>query len=689
MDYFVCTAEHCRWGERLLPFVVERFAELSSHEQLELLSDPTVRRFALVREPIQRVVSAIFDKFLCRTRDKHGYALGVSAQLAKLAPEAAARAAARLGTAPQEPWPCFDEGDFVEMMAEAKENGYLDRVNEHFRPQSSVCKFDNIGYDIISPLESSNESLKELAAALGLNDSFVPLPWNHSDTGQRRAMPMWIKENLTRIYADDVSALPYPPCKPPHHCAEWISQQDHTASGAGDEWSRRWWPRWHSAPPSPSVSIKLPPPSPLTPWPLPPSGLAPSPPWMLPPQSPPPAHPVALEPIMQLGRLGAMASAQLSLSMLLVAGCGRLCKGRQTPSFLRNALGALSLLIVVAVTKTLLTKRVFLHVNLPITFSLLSCLATNVMLVPFFIFKVAHITLPTLRALAGLALVSLAVAIDLACTNVALSMLSVALQQMIRATSPGITLVVERLLDPQSKRRHPYVVAVVLALCVGPMLAKLGSVDSDASTPGILFMLLAVVAGAIKYVVARNFITSSRNELGVLGFTFWVETLIGIMLVPWAIASGEAHELFHGTDHPLGEWVLLWVTAAYGGVRVLAQFYVLLHTTATTLSISNVAIQTLNIVLGIAIFGTQPTPLLVLGAFTTIALTTLYAWLTTSAILDEAQTAQSQRVSQTPDDNVDEELAAELGLDLEATESKKPKSKKKNSYNSLSYYNLS
>ena len=43
----------------------------------------------------------------------------------------------------------------------------------------------------------------------------------------------------------------------------------------------------------------------------------------------------------------------------------------------------------------------------------------------------------------------------------------------------------------------------------------------------------------------------------------------------------------------------------------------------------------------------------------------------------KAQTAQLQRVSQTPDDKVDEELAAELGLDLKATESKKPESKKK------------
>ena len=43
----------------------------------------------------------------------------------------------------------------------------------------------------------------------------------------------------------------------------------------------------------------------------------------------------------------------------------------------RAELGALSIMVTVAVSKTLLTKLLFVHVGLPVAFSVLSCVATK------------------------------------------------------------------------------------------------------------------------------------------------------------------------------------------------------------------------------------------------------------------------------------------------------------------------
>lgn len=95
-------------------------------------------------------------------------------------------------------------------------------------------------------------------------------------------------------------------------------------------------------------------------------------------------------------------------------------------------------------------------------------------------------------------------------------------------------------------------------------------------------------------------------DLGVLAFTFWVEVFVGLMLTPWAVLNGEAYELvFGGAAANATDWFLLWFTGAYGGVRIFSQFALLKHTSATTLALSNVAIQALTTILGIFLFGVR------------------------------------------------------------------------------------
>jgi drug/metabolite transporter (DMT)-like permease len=290
-----------------------------------------------------------------------------------------------------------------------------------------------------------------------------------------------------------------------------------------------------------------------------------------------------------------------------------------------GAASALGFLIAVAVSKTLLTKLVFQHVDTPVAFSVLSCIATNVCMVPIFLLKPGTFKRLTPVMYRGFGFVCIAIAGDLACTNVALSLLSVALQQCIRGASPTATLFVERIVH--GKEQHPALYVVVLLLCVGPVLTSLGSESGDASMGGIVMMVIAIFAGAFKYVLAHKMITTFKKELGTLSFLFWVEIFVAILLTPWAIGNGEAAQLIAGEQRPLGDWLLLYFTAAFGGVRVFAQFYFLSHTSATSLSLSNLAIQALSIVLGIIFFGTRVTLPLALGVVVTTVMSCVYTWL--------------------------------------------------------------
>ena len=270
----------------------------------------------------------------------------------------------------------------------------------------------------------------------------------------------------------------------------------------------------------------------------------------------------------------------------------------------RKTLSALAFLTFVAVSKTLLTKLVFTHVHTPWPSLFCRGVATNVCMSPIFFFKRDLWARPSRASLKGFALVCLAIAVDLGFTNVAISLLSVALQQCIKATSPTATVLLESILE--RKWQHPAIYAIVCLMVVGPVLAQFGSTFGDADPVGIVMMVLAVISGAFKYVLAHKVIKEYRHSMGTLAFTFWVEVIVGVVLLPWALLNGELYKLATGEEaSTVGEWVLLLLTAAYGGVRIFSQFYLLQFTSATTLSLSNMAIQAFTIILGILFFGIQ------------------------------------------------------------------------------------
>ena len=153
-----------------------------------------------------------------------------------------------------------------------------------------------------------------------------------------------------------------------------------------------------------------------------------------------------------------------------------------------------------------------------------------------------------------------------------------------RATSPTATVLLESILE--RKWQHPAIYAIVCLMVVGPVLAQFGSTFGDADPVGIVMMVLAVISGAFKYVLAHKVIKEYRHSMGTLAFTFWVEVIVGVVLLPWALLNGELYKLATGEEaSTVGEWVLLLLTAAYGGVRIFSQFYLLQFTSATTLSL--------------------------------------------------------------------------------------------------------
>ena len=251
----------------------------------------------------------------------------------------------------------------------------------------------------------------------------------------------------------------------------------------------------------------------------------------------------------------------------------------ETDQETKDVVIAFSFLTFVAVSKTLLTKFVFTHVDTPVAFSVLSCIATIIVLLPVFLVKPSYFGWIKRDMWLGFAGVSAAIAIDLGCTNVAISELSVAMQQTIKATSPAATVLLE--VAFARKCHHPIIFALIGLLCAGSVLVKFGSTDYDATPYGMIMMIVAVVAGAFKYVMAHSVIRSFRDDLGVLAFTFWVEVIVGILLTPWAVLSGEMGLLFWpdamqdvgsgvqtAADYSTLDWALLWFTAAYGGVRL-------------------------------------------------------------------------------------------------------------------------
>ena len=310
---------------------------------------------------------------------------------------------------------------------------------------------------------------------------------------------------------------------------------------------------------------------------------------------------------------------------------------------------SIGLLMSVAATKTILTKLIFQQVSIPVAFSLLSCVMTILLLLPVFAVQPHLFQWVRPHMVKQLSVVCVMVAVDLGFTNIAISMLPLALQQCIAATTPAATVSIESVYE--RRLQHPAIYGVIVALCAGAVVAELGAFSGPESArdlSGEIMMLMAVFAAACKYVFAKATVEQYRDELGPLAFLFWVEVIILLILLPWALANGEIARLFAYADS-VSIWVPLCCCSALGGVRFFAELLILRSASATSLSTANLATHATVMFLSIPLFGTTVTPFLIIGCTLTLSASAVYTYLKLSGML----VRKEQQPLLTPEERAD------------------------------------
>ena len=125
------------------------------------------------------------------------------------------------------------------------------------------------------------------------------------------------------------------------------------------------------------------------------------------------------------------------------------CLPRRCAQYMRARTTSLQLLTVVALLigvasfKAIVTKSVLDDVpGIPVAFSAISCTVTVIWILPIFAFFPASFNALRYEMIPSLVAACLLVAIDLTCTNIAIALLSVPLQQCMSALTPVITAII-------------------------------------------------------------------------------------------------------------------------------------------------------------------------------------------------------------------------------------------------------
>ena len=119
-------------------------------------------------------------------------------------------------------------------------------------------------------------------------------------------------------------------------------------------------------------------------------------------------------------------------------------------------------------------------------------------------------------------------------------------------------------------------------------------------------------------------ISDSKKNMGVIQFTFWIEVICSGLLFPWCFVGKEI-ETFLTTSFE--QLIITILVAAYGGVRIMSQFYFLKFTSPTSLSLSNICIQIFTILFGILIFDNKIEPIGMLGICISLIFSAIYIYI--------------------------------------------------------------
>ena len=168
------------------------------HERISIraINDPNYFKFAIVRHPWKRVISAFRNKFMSHCRaDRHCFATHYQLRGLLSTPQAKNN----------EPV-TFHE--FAEVLASHHTKG--DLLNAHFRPTATLCEVDNIQYNYIGELDNALE-MDYLSLKIG-----GKVPFSQKDTVVTRfskvvvfACTAHTVRLLEQVYQDDLNAYGY------------------------------------------------------------------------------------------------------------------------------------------------------------------------------------------------------------------------------------------------------------------------------------------------------------------------------------------------------------------------------------------------------------------------------------------------------------------------------------------------
>jgi hypothetical protein len=189
----------------------------------------------------------------------------------------------------------------------------------------------------------------------------------------------------------------------------------------------------------------------------------------------------------------------------------------------------------------------------------------------------------------------LLVLLDLTFSNIALTLITVSLQQCIIAVKPMVTIVIELLLF--RRLEHPLVLATVVVVTVGAVLTTLGA--EVASPWGFIAAVVALVTSACKYVATRVLVCDAHAPIHPVALLFWTDVCLSVVLALGAVANGEMGRFFDTICASRTAFVQGTGTALLGAPKALSQTILLVYLSATALSVSERASQVINVLLSL------------------------------------------------------------------------------------------
>lgn len=207
--------------------------------------------------------------------------------------------------------------------------------------------------------------------------------------------------------------------------------------------------------------------------------------------------------------------------------------------------------------------------------------------------------------------------LNIAMSNVSLSMVSVPFHQIMRSTCPVMTILVYRVAYGRTYSRDTYLSMVPLIL--GVALATAG--DYYCTLLGFTLTFAGVVLAAIKTVATNRLMTGSL-ALSAMEVLLRMSPLAAIQCVFYSWATGEIQHFRANFsdgqyDHTL--WLGLLVNATIAFLLNIVSFETNKVAGALTMSVSGNLKQMLTIALGIVLFNVKVGALNAIGMLVTIA----------------------------------------------------------------------